>query len=60
MNEVIIAGGSVATMLLILGILIAIAQGIKEALEIIAIVLGILAGSALIVLFWAWVAGAFA
>ncbi|HBD4848186.1 TPA: hypothetical protein KJY76_004239 [Shigella flexneri] len=60
MNVVIIAGGAVTTALLILGIIITITDGIREALAVIGITLGTLAGSALIVLFWAWVGGVLA
>lgn len=59
MNEAIIAGGSLATMFLILGIIITITEGIKEALAIITLCISVIAGAALIVLFWTWLAGAF-
>lgn len=60
MNAAVVTIGSVLTVLIVLGMWIAIVDGIREALIIIGSIIGVFIGCLAVVLFWMWAAGAFA
>lgn len=60
MNVAVAVIGSVLTVLVGLGIWIAIADGIRVALVVIGSTIGIVIACFAIILFWGWVAGVFA